>query len=32
MIEEIKSTPYLTTVDNVWNPFTNFDEWLAYDI
>lgn len=22
----------LTTVDNPWNPFTNFDEWYAYDI
>lgn len=21
----------LTTIDNPWNPFTNFDEWLAYD-
>lgn len=32
MIDEIKQTPFLTTVDNVWNPFTNFDEWLAFDI
>lgn len=23
---------YLTTEDNPWNPFTNWDEWLAYDI
>ena len=23
---------YLTTVDNPWNPFTNWDEWLRYDI
>lgn len=22
----------LTTVDNPFNPFTMFDEWLAYDI
>lgn len=21
----------LTTIDNPWNPFTHFDEWLAYD-
>lgn len=21
----------LTTVDNPWNPFTNWDEWYAYD-
>lgn len=21
----------LTTVDNPWNPFTNFDEWRAFD-
>ena len=21
----------LTTVDNKWNPFTNFDEWLSFD-
>jgi hypothetical protein len=21
----------LTTVDNPYNPFTNFDEWLVYD-
>ena len=21
----------LTTVDNPWNPFTNYDEWYAYD-
>lgn len=32
MIEETKQTPFLTTVDNVWNPFTNFDEWFAFDI
>lgn len=22
----------LTTIDNPWNPFTNFDEWYAFDI
>jgi hypothetical protein len=21
----------LTTVDNPWNPFTNYDEWYQYD-
>lgn len=21
----------LTTVDNPWNPFTNFDEWRVFD-
>lgn len=21
----------LTTIDNPWNPFTNFDEWRAFD-
>ncbi len=21
----------LTTVDNPWNPFVDYDEWLAYD-
>lgn len=26
------STHYmLTTVDNPWSPFTNLDEWMAYD-
>lgn len=23
---------YITTVDNPWNPFTNWNEWLAYDM
>lgn len=23
---------YITTVDNPWNPFTNWDEWYRYDI
>lgn len=27
-----KLVTYLTTVDNPWNPFSNWDEWLAYDI
>lgn len=22
----------VTTIDNVYNPFTHFDEWLAYDM
>jgi hypothetical protein len=22
----------LTTIDNVYNPFTQFDEWFAYDV
>lgn len=21
----------LTTIDNPWNPFTQYDEWLAFD-
>lgn len=21
----------LTTIDNPWNPFTNYDEWYAFD-
>ena len=21
----------LTTIDNPWNPYTNYDEWYAYD-
>lgn len=21
----------ITTIDNPWNPFTNFDEWFAFD-
>lgn len=25
------SVSMLTTVDNPFNPFTNFDEWYAYD-
>lgn len=23
---------YITTVDNPWNPFTNWDEWFRYDM
>ena len=26
------NSPWLTTVDNVWNPFTQFDAWLAFDL
>lgn len=22
----------LSTIDNPWNPFTNFDEWYAFDV
>ena len=22
----------LSTVDNPWNPFTNFNEWYAFDV
>lgn len=25
------SSPMLTTIDNPYNPFTQFDEWYAYD-
>lgn len=25
-------TVALTTVDNPWNPFNNFDEWMQWDI
>lgn len=31
MAEEVKDY-MLTTLDNPWNPFTNYDEWLAFDI
>jgi hypothetical protein len=31
--EQQQPTDYmLTTVDNPFNPFTRFDEWLAYDM
>jgi hypothetical protein len=32
MIEDVKETPFLTTIDNIWNPFTNFDQWFAFDL
>lgn len=28
MVEDVM----LTTIDNPFNPYTNYDEWLAYDI
>jgi hypothetical protein len=32
-IESTQPTEYmLTTVDNPFNPFTRFDEWLEYDM
>lgn len=32
MTDSSEPTEYmLTTVDNPFNPFTHFDEWLAYD-
>ena len=32
-IDVIDTTEYmLTTVDNPFNPFTEFDQWLTYDI
>jgi hypothetical protein len=32
-IEPTQATEYmLTTVDNPFNPFTRFDEWLEYDM
>lgn len=32
-IDTTDTTEYmLTTVDNPFNPFTRFDEWLQYDI
>lgn len=32
MIEDVKETPFLTTIDNIWNPFTNFNQWFAFDL
>lgn len=32
MIEDTEMDIMLTTVDNPFNPFTRFKEWLAYDI
>ncbi len=31
-VEDREEEYLLTTVDNVYNPFTQFDEWLAYDM
>lgn len=31
MYVETTSTKMLTTIDNPWSPFTNFDEWRAFD-
>lgn len=27
----MKNTPMLTTIDNPFNPFTQYDEWRQYD-
>lgn len=33
MVDTVDPIEYmLTTVDNPFNPFTMFDEWLSYDI
>jgi hypothetical protein len=33
MMADTETTEFmLTTVDNPFDPFTQFDEWLAYDI
>lgn len=31
MVETTTSVHMLTTVDNPFNPWTNYDEWLAFD-
>lgn len=31
MIDVNTESPWLTTADNVWNPFTNFEAWFAFD-
>jgi hypothetical protein len=32
MVDTVESTEYmLTTVDNPYDPFTRFDEWLTWD-
>lgn len=28
----MKKITYLTTKDNPWNPFTNWDEWYNFDM
>jgi hypothetical protein len=30
-VEDDDSDVMLSTVDNPWNPFTDYDEWYAYD-
>jgi hypothetical protein len=30
-VEDDSVEHMLTTVDNPWNPFTNYDEWYEYD-
>lgn len=30
--EKLTQAPRLTTVDNVFNPFTQFNEWFNYDV
>lgn len=32
MITEMPEEVMLTTVDNPYNPFTHYDDWLMYDI
>jgi hypothetical protein len=31
MMDSDSEEHMLTTVDNPWNPFTNYDEWYTYD-
>lgn len=31
MAEQVTTPHMLTTVDNPFNPWTDYDEWLAYD-
>ena len=32
MAEQAQTQHMLSTNDNPWNPWTHFDEWLAYDM